>query len=515
MRAVYRTSFKITGPEEPSALADTVARECWDWLSSKANEPALKDYVAKAYDLMHPRRDEIIQSTNVSHNECKAWGLRYIHPDRTNDSLQWCTELALLDKPEGLFFSCSLLVGRRDGSFVPFRRDATRPSIVARIVRRFICKGAWRLTFAPLPLRENEIQKFLDFLRNPNRTHPVLFISTDATSRYLIPPTPLANQLAGVAYVICGESPQISDSVSRLLGPNLTAYGGAARLYWPEFATTLHPLWKPFRMIQLQERDDGGFGRRVLSLISSVSVSNVHQDFLTWEKLEELGRALAIEEAKGAKDDRELLALYAQDNEGLKARVANLENELREKAQQLYLARQQVKNFKVALDAKGTPPNDRDFADAIAGSVAEAMEYAEDNLCDVLSFALNSKSDGFDSPFQPAGEVLRAFQWLATTYYDARIGKVGCADFDRSIREAIPGWKYSAHQSELTMGNNEEWYLCPWPSAQGGKLQIPEHLKCGQSRRPEETIRIAFAWEPQAKKVVIGFVGQHQENNKS
>ena len=45
--------------------------------------------------------------------------------------------------------------------------------------------------------------------------------------------------------------------------------------------------------------------------------------------------------------------------------------------------------------------------------------------------------------------------------------------------------------------------------------EIREHIGRGPSTRPEETIRIAFAWDKDQKKVVIGYIGQHQKNTKS
>lgn len=85
---------------------------------------------------------------------------------------------------------------------------------------------------------------------------------------------------------------------------------------------------------------------------------------------------------------------------------------------------------------------------------------------------------------------------------------------DKNLREAITGWHYSAHQNDSTVRSHraKEWYQCPWAGSPTGKLEIHEHIKCGRSRDAEETIRIAFSWEPKVQKVVIGFIGQHQRN---
>jgi hypothetical protein len=39
---------------------------------------------------------------------------------------------------------------------------------------------------------------------------------------------------------------------------------------------------------------------------------------------------------------------------------------------------------------------------------------------------------------------------------------------------------------------------------------VREHIGTGKSKRPEETIRIAFKWLESEEKVLIGYIGQHQ-----
>jgi hypothetical protein len=107
---------------------------------------------------------------------------------------------------------------------------------------------------------------------------------------------------------------------------------------------------------------------------------------------------------------------------------------------------------------------------------------------------------------------MAAFDWLAKTYHASKLGKLKCTDFDHSIREILPTWGYSPHQSELTTGRYKEWYECQWD---GRTYKVTEHIGSGKSTNPEETIRIAFTFDKTRKKVVIGYIGQHQKNTKS
>ena len=93
----------------------------------------------------------------------------------------------------------------------------------------------------------------------------------------------------------------------------------------------------------------------------------------------------------------------------------------------------------------------------------EAVEAAADEFKDRLVFIENrvGKEAGyFDRPELLYG----ALRWLATTYRDSKTGARSCPDFDKSCRKASGFW-YTAHQSEVTMGQYASDYEVTW----GGK----------------------------------------------
>ena len=124
------------------------------------------------------------------------------------------------------------------------------------------------------------------------------------------------------------------------------------------------------------------------------------------------------------------------------------------------------------------------------------MQVASEQFTESLVFSLNNKSDGVKNPFQPAEEVFQGFKWLAEVYAPSRLGTKRCANLYHSIREKIPGWGYSAKQSDLTSGRFEEWYECHW---QGRAYGIEEHIGCGTTARPEETIKLRLPGTKNAK----------------
>ena len=147
------------------------------------------------------------------------------------------------------------------------------------------------------------------------------------------------------------------------------------------------------------------------------------------------------------------------------------------------------------------------------GSVNEAVARAEELFSDQLVFALNSKS-AKNSPFQKPDEVFDALAWLATVYHPRRTktdaGKP--PHFDKLLKESSSGWSYKTQQTDVTKEQFEQWYTT---TVDGRRYDLGPHLGKGTSFDPQNTIRIAFAWDDERRQVVIGYIGHHQRNRRS
>jgi hypothetical protein len=97
-------------------------------------------------------------------------------------------------------------------------------------------------------------------------------------------------------------------------------------------------------------------------------------------------------------------------------------------------------------------------------------------------------------------------RWLATTYHGAKTG-VSCPDLVDSCRRAS-GFRYAAHQSEVTMGQYTSDYEITW---RGKLAKLKEHVGFGTNKDPRHTIRVAFFFDDWLKKVIVGYVGLHQQ----
>lgn len=147
--------------------------------------------------------------------------------------------------------------------------------------------------------------------------------------------------------------------------------------------------------------------------------------------------------------------------------------------------------------------------DRVIESVNDAVVLAKERFDDELLFQLNGKSRVEDNPFKHPKAVWDALQWLATTYYRARMGERSLTNPDVSIRKACKWW-YKGHQSDITMNKYEDWYT----TKVGNKIYwLHKHIGTGSNKDARYTIRIAFDWDKSKERVVIGFIGQHQQTD--
>jgi len=137
-----------------------------------------------------------------------------------------------------LRFAIKVSVGRHGSSVSPLQYQPSRPRIIPRLIGTFGAYEARKISERPYFFRDSQDNDFLDLLRDPRRSLPVVYVSvTNQGHRAVADPLQLANWLAGVAYVVRAESPWLSWRLSEKIGPGLNAYDGAVRIYWPKLLT--------------------------------------------------------------------------------------------------------------------------------------------------------------------------------------------------------------------------------------------------------------------------------------
>ena len=214
-------------------------------------------------------------------------------------------------------------------------------------------------------------------------------------------------------------------------------------------------------------------------------------------RLAEDNRRLS-QDNEGLRFDKDLLA---EENGGLKSDLARSgENE------------EYWRNAYIDASAGQTRAGMGLSANEDPASVNEALEIAQHMFANELAIVLNSKSSK-NSPFRKPDEVLAALSWLATEYHNLRSNPIESrSDFNKLLKESCPGWFYKPGQTEVTTEQFSEWYTT---KINNRTFKLHHHIGKGNSHDPQNTIRIAFAWDDESRRVAVGFLGLHQRNRRS
>jgi hypothetical protein len=528
MKTLYRNTFNISRENSEEELIDSIADEFWNWVFKRRggkgsffpieNKPSgvssLKQLTGRDGATL-----ETLKTTNE--NGDISFGLSFKHPDARQPEIEWISEAGVIRKDKGkCVFSFSLMVAKRDGSYSPVDRDPSCPNVIKQIIKKYNCTSKLRLTANALKVNtEAEAMTLFKFIRNDERTHPILLVSKhEQSNSYLFDYNKIAENLCGLVYVVVAQSQELTLALSKLLPSWHSCFDGAARLYWPGYRPmddpSKHPLWIGSRIITMNQNRSDVFAQKLLSRVCEVFSYHTSVGFLSWAKIQEFDRKRAIKAAIDSNELTELVKLYEDENVNLTSQVESLRVELDSKTKEAHGLKLQLESYTEAFNARKDGLEDLAAAEnqLPVESVDEAMHRASQAFENELIFSLNSKSTKSGSPFQPAPEVLQAFQWIASTYRDSRMGKGAGQDLNIEVQGSMPGWSFTPRQTGAATGPYKEWYQC---QHNGTTYQVHQHLKFGSRRCAEDTIRIAFAYCSEMEKVVIGFIGQHQKNSKS
>ena len=197
---------------------------------------------------------------------------------------------------------------------------------------------------------------------------------------------------------------------------------------------------------------------------------------------------------------------------GLNADKQTLTEEVAELRDQLRISETKETNWRSAYEAEMVSKDSsvHDPIPAEVESVSQALDLAQARYRDRLVFRLNKKSKR-DYDYTRPREVWDALEWLATTYHDSQTGEAQIIDLNESIRNTCSGWEYKPNQTDITFNTFREWYTT---TKDGKTYELRKHLSKGTGR-DANVIRIAFAWDEDSERVIVGFVGPHQRSRSS
>lgn len=522
MKTLYRVGFCLKGKLHADLAYNKVAALCREWLISKRRIKASDGLLLSAESFDHTSPSGVvINALRVDLRDESVWGLRLQHPDAKDKDIVWQTEVTVkVSGNEPPFFGCTMSVGSNDEAVMPMCYEASRPAIVTSMLSEIGgLSGGFPLLTQGVVFTDkaDEVRLLIAGLETPKRKHPLVFVSLEhATNHPMIDVSGLADQLAGLAVVVQPESLSAQARLLTKIPLALQAADGAVAIYWPGFnlkhRSQRHVFWSRERIVGCLIKNRQDFARKVLAHIADVALSRADSRQASWSDIERIAKRLALEKAKEAGKEAEYASALWEDNDKLTSKVKELETLLADQDKEVAKYKALADGYKAALDAERIARDGVKEGEKPPESVPEVVERVETKYTDRIVFAFNSKSEHDDSIFEEPEELMATFDWLGSVYYNAKLGRKSCSSLDRSLRETVPGWSYTPHQSDITIGCWREWYECVH---KGQKVQITEHMRRGAGTDPRATIRVAFAWSPAEKKIVVGYIGQHQKNTHS
>jgi hypothetical protein len=425
-------------------------------------------------------------------------------------------------------------VASRSGSCSGTSRGGCGPLPAARDAARIV-PSCWRTLTVPsgcgprqrkIHADEGEIESFVDLLLDEERSHPSILVSPERQSGVPISDAQrLPDQLAGLAVVHVLHGPEAGKLLGERIGQRQVPVGGGVRLFWPGWTQQSplreHPTFSAPRIVEARRLATGGFAGYLLDRVAQQAVLFAPQGYPNWQKAftrfyrEELrGQGGTLRRGRGVDPG----ARKREQRSGERARARTrrargLEKECERLRWELRSAQDRSRTSGAAQGAKGgkgaPSGKPKSFASLSAVLQSVVSDYPER-----LVVQLNKQSNK-KYRYSDPNEAFTALTWLATDYYEWRIrerGSLTHRQLDTELRSRC-GWMYRPNQSKETVGEFESWYQTRF---RGEDLEIHEHIGKGNTKRQgEKSIRIAFAWHEKTRRVVIGFVGQHQRTRAS
>lgn len=357
-----------------------------------------------------------------------------------------------------------------------------------------------------------------ELLLDPARVLPVVVITfgarpPDRPPGPLVDPVPVARSLASIAHVVVLESTDASRALTEVVGPQLTVFGGAVRLYWPALTVTSpprdHRLWMP-RL--LDERREPSLRQELFNQLMPLAVMRFSTAALEAritrmierQRRAEIRRLSArAEEASLSVDwERELETAWSE-NERLREACDSLSG-------QLAAAHENIRTLTArwasdeaaeaeaeagALDAPDEPEPDG------PASVIQAVEWAAER-CTGLVFLDDARESARRATYRQPGRVLKALLAM-----DRAVLAWQQDQLDGGFRNVLAdqGVDYGHGLSTAAVGRFPHEYRRTY---QGKRIALGPHVRLGRGS-PEACCRIYFYLDEDARVCVVGHVGNH------
>jgi hypothetical protein len=492
--------------------------EILKWAQKRSGGQLPNDAMAgRSFELLAAGRNS--SAVEVEMPEIHAWALRQEDPDKTVAGRIWTSEAIMWRTPDRTpKFAARLIVGSTEAELDV---SPAAPGYIRQLVARLqLTNGGHRLTLEPWFIGETEAQdKFLHLLTHPTRRLPVIVFSAmdRADPQFAIDIHSLAESMCGLAHVVA-ILPETSWALTERFNKSLSVFDQGVRIYMPGFDEDTdpyaHPLWLGTRLgttesVALVERQIRSrvaqfstravrMGDDILPFAQLRSISRkAEQDRLAKSGASDAEQLLAAKERIAALEKERDEALELQDSaleEEWKARTRAEDSESRERN-----ATAQIQNLLKQLVDAGA---DQERPQLFPKKWEDFEGWCNQALVGRVSLTSSAKRGCKKALFSDVEQAARCLNWLASTCRDHYMTAGGGSLRDEPLEEGI---------RNAPCGSDE--YSFTWQS----RTLIAEwHIKTGgNSRAPENCLRIYYGWDDETQQIVIADMPGHLRTGAS
>ncbi|MBW3614363.1 MAG: hypothetical protein KY439_03520 [Actinobacteria bacterium] len=453
---------------------------------------------------------------SVPDEQDRLWTLRWQRPHPDDSDLVWHLHVDVALEAGAAWVGVRLALRPLGHRVVPLQFDIRPPGLVGAVVDGVeVAEDGWALAREPAYAEDDDgVRALAQLLLDPDRVLPVVIITP--AERYddqhdvyrdepLVNADAVAESLVGLAHVVVIDTTALTYRLTDYVGRELSVFGGALRLYWPEVAAgdlpPVHPLWLPDRLAESRNQPIEKVLLRRVASTATYRVSAAALDARLRRAVERHGRAEITELFNRAKD-ASLAPEWQEELERAWARIEGLEAENAELARQLAIAHDNLSAMSRHMPIAVAEEEAEDVGSEAGapGTVAEAVEWAKAE-CDNLIFLEDAVDSARRAAYRHPARVYKALLVMDTV-----AGRWSRGQLPAGFRHAFAehGLDFAANVSPTALGKYAHEYQRTY---EGRTINMGPHL--GLGRGTAGGCRIYFQLDEDKHLFVVGHVGNH------
>ena len=516
LRAVSTVAFAVGGANPfERAIEKTV-----DWMRKLSPAIPTSARRGEPFDLggggVPPAR-----SVSLASPGGRLWSATIDVPDTEVPGRTWVTEITLgqRDGLETHFGSRLFNVSQSaDAPFVP-----SVPKVARWILRDLPCAtDGVPLSPEPTWIDAPHIEQLLALLTQSTRQLPVVVVAEPLSRPLAARPDELAARLPGAAHIVA-LTDAAARELTRVAGRELSVFDGAARIYLPGFTLEETDAFRHPLRICWPNHQEGAYADEIIARAISVGTSRGSSAFPRFQAVREAAAASAIEARRETTSEKELGHLYKEENDQLREQLKELRSE-----HDLWLADAEIERsqaastiYELEADLLGMRSQIDTLRAAVSGSDAPpAVEplteledfgaWAQRNVGPNVWFAPKAMKTAERSVlYRDPERIGAAVRMLDELYVPMRLGDADArAAYEARLLEL--GLEDAACFTRANDILNFPEYGVIYRTR---RFWCDRHLKQGGGTDPRTMFRVYFHWHAEERRVLIGHLPTHLDNN--